>query len=783
MHLNFRQGLISFQQTGSQPAFLLESSVTGYVDLNVSPVPLICTMAHGSTDYLFQFDTSITAAFGPLIASVDNYLYIELNLITGALTQGVSQLEPIVSAVEPLNPVSKLMWFDLGASVMKVRSNDNLKWIVQPRLVLGKVRNISQILMNPAGSTVGLNTHSHPGFLMLDSQLRPLRTSLGELLTTDSGVRVKTTVGTSGVLTLPTNGFIPARAAEPIPAMSLVYFSGADTISLASSNPSLTVSKAPVAIVQLPLSQNEVGGITQAGEITSDQWDWTGNIGKPLYCGNNGELSVTRPQGAQVYRVGYIKNVRTILFYIDAESTIQITSAPPALVSASTPLTASVGLNLNGETVTTVSIPGGPASTVLTSAGPEAPAYWAVPATGGSTYTAGNLIDGTALTGLSTIAVKNIQIDDIGSGSIVVGSVAIGHNVPLIGVLNTVIGSEAGIDLAVGSTRNVFLGHSVGQGVIAGGDNILIGFEAGNLQASESLGVLNNKLIINNTNSRPGNAHPFIMGDMGQSWLSVQADLSVVGTFGEDRTELSTTGEILLYGSAGPKAGNVGDVITSAGPGLPVTWAAPATGGGGGAAASEPHIYELTGTEAFGTELSVWPSVQQAFAPAAQLINYDAGMANIYFETPGVYRIRLSCAASCVPGDYGTPTSWPYEMTAFGTRLVGTNMTVIGSDKSVHTRGGDFKLDHDLETVHTRAYWDNSITSLGLLAQTNTWVDEYIVLAYTVDVDFPTNGSNFDVIAFTDVGPRPVGFPPHPNVDFKVVLTVEKISANVPVAP
>lgn len=592
MHLNFRQGLISFQQTGSQPAFLLESSVTGYVDLNVSPVPLICTMAHGTTDYLFQFDASIVAAFGPLMASVDNYLYIELNLITGALTQGVSQLEPIVSAVEPLNPVAKLMWFDLASSVMKVRSNDNLKWIVQPRLVLGKVRNISQILMNPMGSTVGLNTHSHPGFLMLDSQLRPLRTSLGELLTTDSGVRVKTTVGTSGVLTLPTNGFIPARAAEPIPAMSLVYFSGADTISLASSNPSLTVSKAPVAIVQLPLSQNEVGGITQAGEITSDQWDWTGNIGKPLYCGATGELTITRPQGAQVYRVGYIKNARTILFYIDAESTIQITSAPPAIVSANAPLSSSVGLNLNGETVTSIS--------------------------------------------------------------------------------------------------------------------------------------------------------------------------------------LST--------------GNLGEVLTSAGPGVPATWAPlpappevpvvpPSTQG------TEPHIFELTGTEAFGTELSVWPSVQQPYAPAAQLINYDTGMANIYFETPGVYRIKLSCAASCVPGDYGTPTSWPYEMTAFGTRLVGTNMTVIGSDKSVHTRGGDFKLDHNLETVHTRAYWDSTITSLGLLAQTNTWVDEYIVLAYTVDAAFPTNGSNFDIVAFTDVGPRPIGFPPHPNVDFKVVLTVEKISANVPPPP
>ena len=367
MYLNFRQGLISFQQSGSQAFFLAPSSTSGYVDLYVSPTPLLATVAHGASDYLINVDSTLPHAWGPMNTGADNYLYLEVNLITGAVTSGISLLEPITSLVEPASASAQAgqMWFDLNANVMMVRNPDNSKWIVSPRIVIGKVTNgnVNQIVHASIGSTVGLNVPGHPGYLMLDSQLRPLRTSTGELLTTDSPVRVKTTIGTSGVLAHPINGFIPVRAAEPIPAMSLVYFSSSDTVSLASSDPALTSAKTPIGVIQQALALNEVGVVTQSGEITYDQWTWgPADFGKPLYCGFNGEITTSRPLGVQAFRIGYVKNAKTILFYVDSETQPQVVSSPGSIISGVAPISAVTGLNLNSEIVTTISML--PASTL-----------------------------------------------------------------------------------------------------------------------------------------------------------------------------------------------------------------------------------------------------------------------------------------------------------------------------------------------------------------------------------------------------------------------------------
>lgn len=82
MKLNFRQGLISFQQAGSIPQYLAPSSTAGYIDLVVSPMPFVATIAHGSSDYLLKFDATVVAAWGPMQAGLDNYLVIEQNSST-----------------------------------------------------------------------------------------------------------------------------------------------------------------------------------------------------------------------------------------------------------------------------------------------------------------------------------------------------------------------------------------------------------------------------------------------------------------------------------------------------------------------------------------------------------------------------------------------------------------------------------------------------------------------------------------------------------------------------
>jgi len=359
MKLNFRQGLISFQQAGSAPNFLIGSTTVGFVTLNIDPSPLLVTVAHGSSDYLLKFDVTISNAWGPMVPDADNYLYLQIDTITGVVTRGITTLEPITSAIEPIAAVPGQMWFDLTKTIMRVRTNDGAKWLDQPRLVLGHAvgGGTTTIAQRSTGSSVGLNVPSSPGYFLLDSQLRPLRTSSGELLTTDSPIRVNTTVGTSGVLSNPVNNFIPVRAAESIPAMRLVYFSGSDTISLASSDPSLLILKTPIGIVEYGLSQNETGVVTQSGEVTYDQWSWNADdIGKPVYCGWLGEITTTRPQSVQVFRVGYIKNSKTILFYIDSETQVLVISSASTLISAAAPIVAVTAPNVLNEIVTTISM-------------------------------------------------------------------------------------------------------------------------------------------------------------------------------------------------------------------------------------------------------------------------------------------------------------------------------------------------------------------------------------------------------------------------------------------
>lgn len=360
MKLSFRQGLVSFQQdVNGRPQYLKPSTKTGYVALNISPTPTVVTFAHKGADYLQTFDRSTNLSWGPLVDGNDNYLYWDIDQLTAEVTTGISLLEPVYSSIEPAK-TNDQHWFDLNETTMKVWSTRAEKWITKIRAFAGVVENGSTNQISPLnnGSQAGLNVPADAGYIILDSQLRPLRTSTGEFLTSQTPVRVKTTSGTSGVLAKPLNAFVPVRAGENIPAMSVVYFSGEDEVSLASSDPSFVNEKMPVGILQQALAVNEIGDLTQRGELSYDQWDWGNNIGKPLYIDNFGGLTLTRPQGLLAYHVGIVKNKNTIIFGIDAETQPQVyqASAAEMLVSGVQPIIATRSTNQLGEIVTSISI-------------------------------------------------------------------------------------------------------------------------------------------------------------------------------------------------------------------------------------------------------------------------------------------------------------------------------------------------------------------------------------------------------------------------------------------
>lgn len=361
MRVDFRQGVVSYQTDGfGAPTYLVESSTPDYVDFQVNPKPTVVTFAHGTSDYLVVFDEDAAGAWGPLATGTTTWLYWDIDLLTGAVSRGMTVFEPVASFTAPSTPMTDQHWFDLAATTMKIWNGS--KWINRVRVFAGYVPSgsASNVAARTTGSQAGLNTPVNAGFVMLDALLRPLRTSAGELLTTETRVRVKNTANTSGVLAVPPNAFIPVRALENLPAMAIVTFTDEDAVMLASGDPSLPVARTPVGIVQESLGVNEVGTLTQYGEITYDQWDWTGNFGKPLYCDYDGQLTTTRPNGLVSYRVGVVKNANTILFQVDSETqpAIYEVEAADIVIDGQAPvIVPPMSVNGLGERVWTITMP------------------------------------------------------------------------------------------------------------------------------------------------------------------------------------------------------------------------------------------------------------------------------------------------------------------------------------------------------------------------------------------------------------------------------------------
>ena len=362
MRVNFRQGLISYQQDAGTPVYLQPSATASFISHVVSPTPTVATVAHGGSDYLLRFDTSTDLAW-QITAPVTAFLYWDIDQLTSNVTRGVTIPIPITSITEPVAPIDDQHWFDLNTNMTKVWSTSRNKWVIKIRLFAGHVvgGNTSTIVMHSGGSQIGLNTPSNPGYIMLDALLQPLKKSSenGEFLTDADMVHVRTTVNTSGVLVQPVSRVVPVRAGQAIPRMSMVYFSADDTIRLASSDPGLIPTRPPVGICIDALASGEIGTLVQTGEISYDQWDWSTIPGAALYSDSYGQLTATRPPGLMAFRVGFVKNKNTVLVMVDSETNPQVYTATTndLIITGTTPVYTTDVVNGIGERVVTVIVP------------------------------------------------------------------------------------------------------------------------------------------------------------------------------------------------------------------------------------------------------------------------------------------------------------------------------------------------------------------------------------------------------------------------------------------
>ena len=313
MRISYRQGLLSSQSDWLQISQLDAS----YIDIIVSPTPVIAAVAAGAKDYLIAEQRSVTHAWGPFAANQTYYLFWEINPRSGSVTRAATTLSQVSGATAPALPGIGQMWWDSNAKETKVWTG--AKWNSVLRVFAGTLESGGILTPEPYESQVGINTPTDAGFILKDAGGNPYRTNEGGLLTTDTPL---TSLDTGSLVKLE-GAQILAQANENIPKFSVVYLADGRA-ALASSLAPYHEAKAPIGMVTVDAAQNDVVTIVVAGrEVYNDQWSWAvADLGKPVYCTSAGVVTLTKPLAPKKIRVGTIISATSILLDFDWETDI-----------------------------------------------------------------------------------------------------------------------------------------------------------------------------------------------------------------------------------------------------------------------------------------------------------------------------------------------------------------------------------------------------------------------------------------------------------------------------
>lgn len=310
MKLPFRQGIVRYQtDVANTPTFLQRATNGDFVDLIVSPDPTIITIAHGNANYTIEESYTVRNAWGPFQTSGQTqYLYWDIDLLTGNLSRGASLYSPVSQATEPVAPLHDQHWFDTSTMTMKVwyhpvGSIIPGKWLTKIRLFAGVYSSGGIIEPYNKGSHVGSTIPCFSGYLLKDHLGQPLRANDGTFLTTESQLYVTNAPNPSYPIKVETI-LLYAKASEYIPKFSLVTLTGGNTMHLGRS--SMTDLQL-TGIVNEEYYPGEVGVIIRVGVVSNDQWTFApADIGKPFFCGPTGELSLTAPTSGFVQQCGIV---------------------------------------------------------------------------------------------------------------------------------------------------------------------------------------------------------------------------------------------------------------------------------------------------------------------------------------------------------------------------------------------------------------------------------------------------------------------------------------------
>lgn len=319
MKVDFRQGIIRYQTdiSGNANHIVKGSPDPSFVDLVSVPEPTIVTIAHGDDDYTIEENTTIRKAWGPFPPTGDTqYLYWEIDLVSGEVSRGFTLFAPIVSPSEPLVRREDQHWFDRTENVMKVYNPLLSRYMPVLRVFAAIYNQNATIVAFPVGSQVGLSNKTvRSGFVLFDSDGVPIRTRHGKFVTSEHAI---ITNGESSKSNSATTGFkIEGRiqivvSGEIIPKLSCVTLVSPRAIELASYS---RTDRIVSGIIGDDMLIGEKGRLITGGQIHDPNWNFPiESVNRYLFCGMDGEVTLTPPPSGVSQIIGILLDTDTILF-------------------------------------------------------------------------------------------------------------------------------------------------------------------------------------------------------------------------------------------------------------------------------------------------------------------------------------------------------------------------------------------------------------------------------------------------------------------------------------
>ena len=312
MKIAFRQGIIRYQSdSNNSPSYLAKSALDGrFIDLIVSPDPTVISFAHGNANYTIEEVKPIHHAWGPFLPNEEEaskYLYWDINLATGRISRSHTIVTPLSGPLAPNNPSQDQHWFDTSTAQMKVWNGQ--AWTVRIRVFAGIFSQEAIIIPMPLGTQVNLNVPCDSGTILLDDQLKPLRASDQTFLTTETNFQIQSASNNPNTALRFESTLAFVTAGEYIPAFSAVTFVASDTVMLGR----YTLGNLIHGIVVEDMYLGDVSRLVSSGIVYNEQWNFTQTqIGKPLFCGATGQITLTPPPFGVCQMIGTIDSNKTI---------------------------------------------------------------------------------------------------------------------------------------------------------------------------------------------------------------------------------------------------------------------------------------------------------------------------------------------------------------------------------------------------------------------------------------------------------------------------------------